>query len=62
MPDFKIQEGVKGMTLKEDKPKKEFFNLPKDAELDFDLEKEEKEEKDQAAKKVFEKMNEKYSK
>ncbi|MGJ9458414.1 hypothetical protein [Oceanobacillus sp. CF4.6] len=50
------------MTLKEDKPKKEFFNLPKDAQLEFDLEDEEKAEKDQAAEKVFKKMNEKYSK
>ncbi|MFC4023284.1 hypothetical protein ACFOUV_05545 [Oceanobacillus longus] len=50
------------MTLKEDKPKKEFFNLPKDAKLEFDLEDEEKAEKDQAVEKVFEKMNEKYSK
>jgi hypothetical protein len=62
MPDFKIQEGVEGMKIKEDKPKKEFFNLPEDAQLDFDLEEEEQKEKDQAVKKVFEKMNEKYSK
>ncbi|WP_249871717.1 hypothetical protein [Oceanobacillus saliphilus] len=50
------------MALKEDKPKKEYFNLSKDDKLDFDLEEEEKAEKDQAAKKVFEKLNEKYNK
>ncbi|WP_157087636.1 hypothetical protein [Oceanobacillus damuensis] len=50
------------MPLKEDKPKKEYFNLPKNDKLDFDLEEEEKAEKDQVAEKVFEKLNEKYGK
>ncbi|WP_154648245.1 hypothetical protein [Oceanobacillus massiliensis] len=50
------------MTLKEDKPKKEFFNLPKEDQMEFELEEEKKAEKDQAAKKVFEKIDKKYGK
>lgn len=51
------------MTLKEDKTKKDaYFNIPKNDREDFDLEEEEKAEKDGAAKKVFDKLNEKYKK
>lgn len=51
------------MVNEEDKRKKgEYFNLPKDDKLNFELEEEEKAEKDEAAKKVFDKLDKKYTK
>ncbi|WP_158595066.1 hypothetical protein [Oceanobacillus piezotolerans] len=49
------------MDIKERK-KEEYFNLSKKDRLEFEMEEKEKQEKETAAEKVFDKLNEKYSK
>ncbi|MFC3039418.1 hypothetical protein ACFOGI_04080 [Virgibacillus xinjiangensis] len=50
------------MDTKKEKPQKNsFFRLPQEDRIDFELEDKQKQEKDTAAEKVLNKLNDKYT-